>query len=166
MGKVALKMSELPQAWQQALNRVARARSSKIHMPAALLVTLDMIEAGRTNDGRIEFAEYERRFKELMQHVRPSAANTAWAPFYHLSTKSRLWDLYLGEEKADFSEIGGSPKSRSRVVKRADQARFSEELVSGLSDPEAIQVIRAAVYAILQSDGDEDCDKLVLEHSG
>lgn len=159
------EMNQLPTAWKDALARVARSRSSRIHMPTALLVALDMVEAGEAPGGSIEFLKFESRFKALMKRVRPNAANTAWAPFYHLSTKSGLWDLYLGDEKADFSEVSGSPKSRSRVLKRADRAMLSGELVSGLSNPGTIQTIRDSVYELLRKDDDSDSETLIRLHS-
>ena len=107
-------MTQAPQTWCEVLARVARARSSRIHMPAALLVALDMVEAGEAPDGSIDFGAYERRFKTLMKRVRPPASNAAWVPFYHLSTQSGVWDLYLGDEKADLSGLAGRPKSRLR----------------------------------------------------
>lgn len=158
-------MNHLPVAWKDALARMARARSSRIHMPAALLVTLDMVEGGEAKNGSIDFLKYEARFKSLMKRVRPNAANTAWAPFYHLSTKSGFWDLYLGDEKASFAEVSGSPKSRSRILKRADRAVLREELGSGLSNPGTIPAIRESVYEMLRKDGEGDSEALARIHS-
>ncbi len=157
-------MAEFPQCWQQALDRVARARSSPIHMPAALLVALDMVEAGEATEGSIDFAAYEKRFRTLIAQVRPGAASSAWVPFYHLSAKSDVWDLCLGDGKADFSDLVRSPKSRSRLVKRADRAQFKDDLRGAVVHRSIRTEIRDSIYGLLRADGLDVTAQLVEAH--
>ncbi len=98
-------MTALPDSWSQALRRVASARVSRIYMPAALLVALDMLDAGCSDDGAILFEHFEERFRTLIREVRPAGVSKAWQPFYHLSGSSRVWQLGLGDQAAAFDEM-------------------------------------------------------------
>lgn len=159
-----MNSTQLPASWKATLDRVASARSSRIHMPAALLIALDILSEKAESPPEIEFADFERRFKSLVAQVRPSAANAAWAPFYHLSTRSGVWKLRNAEEAATFPD-GKSPKSRSQLTKSVDRAVMSESLVPAASDDSQRRTVREAIYELLRADNDDESTALVELHA-
>lgn len=154
-------MSFTSAEWQEALARMASARSAPTYMPAALLVALDMLEDGPAAE--IRFEPLDERFRALMQAVDPAGADRAWEPFYHLSTSASIWTLRLGSDEASFPS--GRPKGRSGLVKRADRARFVPELAAALADEDGREAVRQEIYALLERDGGPST-KLAEVHQG
>ena len=69
MDKTISGVITLPSEWEAVLHEVARRRSKLHYKPAALLVMLDMMDAGASKDGRVPFREYDERFHDLMESV-------------------------------------------------------------------------------------------------
>lgn len=154
-------MDELRKEWSEAITRVARARSSRILMPAALIVSLDMFDQGDAQKDSVLFESLEQRFRTLLREVAPESAQKAWLPFYHLSTNSRVWVLYKGGVRASFTELpGNKPKSRAHLVRCSDCARFRPDLTPGVADQRARAAVRRAICELLHNDDADDSRRL------
>jgi hypothetical protein len=121
-------LSRLPDHWRLALRQVKNRRSKKHYKPAALLVALDMIDDGSATERRVDFNEFDERFRALMTHVDRLAMDKGWEPFFHLSTGGQVWDLYRETGAPIDSEASAPRVSQTYVRDNVGYARVKPDL--------------------------------------
>src|SRR5436190_414283 len=115
----------LPAAWQKAIS----GRRQMLHYkPTALLVMLDMIDAGEAQGGHLPFAQYERRFSALLKPFDERGSKMGWEPFFHLSTGDQVWSLHKNG-KPSLIPAGRPNTSRQYVLAYADEAVIHSHLL-------------------------------------
>lgn len=152
----------LSQAWMDALSWIERHQQSRVFMPAALWVALDMIEDGLATDGKIAFADFERLFSTLLERAGLPGGDKAWEPFFHLSHGAQIWALCLQDRAPDVADVPrGRPKSRSRFLKIADSAQIASGLRAEASDYAGRERLRDALLSQLLKDDSSQALALV-----
>jgi hypothetical protein len=148
----------LSAAWHEALDRVRRARQRPHHMPGVLLAVLDLLEHQRLALPVVPFLAVEASFAALLDARHLPGRGMAWSPFFNLSGKAGVWDLWLGDRPADFRDLAVGrgratprPKSRAGLVRRADRARFHPELVAQLATLQGRAPLRRALESLLRA---------------
>lgn len=153
----------LDPTWHEALERLRSARRTPYYMPAMLLTVLDMLEEESLDLPFVPFEPIEPRFAGQMDRYGLDGRDKAWMPFFYLSATAGVWDLFLGDRPADFSDLKPEadhpqprPKGRAGLVRRADRARLRDGLMGQLETLQGRNVLRAHLVAMLQADGGED----------
>jgi predicted restriction endonuclease len=149
--------------WAEALRNVASRRSKKHYKPAALLITLDMLDEGEATDGRVPYAAYDKRFQNLMAEADPDGRNEGWQPFLHLATGEQVWDLYRNGRPADLDGLL-QRRSRGNLESEVDEARVHPHLVPYLRSRQGRQAIRRAIYDMLEADRADESERLLQVH--
>ncbi len=146
----------LSAAWDAALDRIHKARQQPHYMPGILLAVLDLLEERRVELPFVPFDAIEARFDAWVAGRDLPGQGMAWEPFFHLSGKAAVWDLWRGDCPADFSDLAigpqratPRPKSRAAFVRRADRARFRPDLVAQLATLQGRAPLRTALLRML-----------------
>ena len=146
----------LSPTWQAALDRIQRARQKPHYMPGILLAVLDLLEERRLALPFVPFEATEARFDAWLTQRDLPGLGMAWEPFFHLSGKAAVWELWQGDHPADFSDLAVGPKratprpkSRAALVRRADRARFPSELVAQLETLQGRAPLRQALLRMV-----------------
>jgi hypothetical protein len=141
----------LSKEWHTAISEVESRPEMPHYKPAALLVMLDMLNAGEASEGHIPFLIFERRFESLLRDFDPKGSRRGWESFYHLSTGDRIWDLFKEGKPSVFPPNKGN-ESRSYILRHADRAVIKSHLLSFVLTKEGQDAARNAILEILKRD--------------
>lgn len=145
-------------------------RTDPVYKPAMLLVVLDLLDEGLATPRFIPLKVVVQRFDALLVRagvVRDSGR--AFMPAYHLSASSKtdepFWSLVKGGQDLARQD---QPSTNSRLLATADGFRLDDVLADELGgldvEQAAVEVARASIYQLLESDGRPDCLALLADH--